>query len=134
MAEVGDATQRDLDKLERWAHMDLMRYNKNKCKMLHFSWGNPKNMYKMREELFESSPVEKDLGGLADEKLNSILGSIKRGVASRVFVSLYSALIGTHWEYCIQLWDPPAQESCGVYGAGSEKSHEDLQGTEVPLL
>ena len=114
-AEGRDASQRNLDKLKRQALVNLMRLNKAKCKISCLGSRDPRYVYKLREEFLESSLAEKDLEILVDEKLNmsqqcavvaqkanGILGSIRRGVASRateVIVPLYSALVRPQQEY-----------------------------------
>ena len=64
------AIQRDLERLERWDHDNFMKLNKAKCKVMHLGRGIPKHRYRLGKEWLESSPEEKNLGVMVDERLN----------------------------------------------------------------
>ncbi|RMC03231.1 hypothetical protein DUI87_20425 [Hirundo rustica rustica] len=77
--ELGNI-QRDLDRVGRWAHVNLMKFNKAKGEALNVVQGNPKHKYRMGREWIESSPEEEGLVDMTGQcaftahKANHILG------------------------------------------------------------
>ena len=109
-------------------------------------WGSPRYLYKLGEDLLESSLVEKDLGVLVDKKLhmsqqcalaaqkaNCVPGCIKEGVASREregIVPLCSALVRPHLQDCIQAWAPQHRKDVELLERAQRRATKMIKGLE----
>jgi ribonucleases P/MRP protein subunit RPP40 len=124
-----DQLQKDLDELGEWSREWQMRFNVEKCKVMHLGGGrNGKMVYSMvssdskaRSDL-ATTELEKDLGIWCSSSLkegehvaraagtaNRILGLIKRTFTyldEEIMRQLYTALVRPHLEYGNVVWHP----------------------------
>ena len=94
--EERNKLQSDLDRLECWAENNRMKFNRDKCQVLHLGKRNQMHSYKTGDNWVSNITDEKDLGIVVDRKLNmsqqcdvavkkanAIWGCINRSIASK---------------------------------------------------
>jgi len=112
----------DLANLDRWSDLWQMKFNVDKCKVMHLGKQNYEVKYQIKGTDLIVVKEEKDLGVIFDDtfkvgtqslkaakKGNQILGMIKRTFTCRnkkVVLNLYKSLVRPHLEYCVQAWRP----------------------------
>ena len=112
--------QDDLNKLVNWSQDWQMKFNVDKCKVMHLGRKNLHSTYSMNGSVFDSIKEEKDLGIHVSEdlkwstqcqhaytKANRVLGMIHRTIISRdmrILLSLYKTLVRPHLEYSSPAW------------------------------
>ncbi|CAM5091881.1 unnamed protein product [Eretmochelys imbricata] len=117
-----DIIQEDLDDLVNWGNSNRMKFNSEKCKIMHLGINNKNFSYKLGMYQLEVTEEEKDLGILVDhrmtmsrqcdmamKKANAALGCVRQGISNRdkeVLLPLYKELVRSHLEYCVQFWSP----------------------------
>lgn len=120
--EDREALQNDLNKLSDWTKLWQMKFNIDKCVVVHLGHNNEHLTYTLDGNDLKISEKERDLGIIVDnsgkwseqcnaavKNANSTLGIIKRHVKSRkkdIMLKLYKSLVRPKLEYCVQVWRP----------------------------
>uniref|UniRef100_A0A803JXN3 Reverse transcriptase domain-containing protein n=1 Tax=Xenopus tropicalis TaxID=8364 RepID=A0A803JXN3_XENTR len=140
------ALQSDLTKLENWAANWKMRFNVDKCKVMHFGRNNINANYLLNSSVLGASLMEKDLGVFVDHKLsnsrqchsvattaNKVLSCIKKGIDSRdenIFLPLYRSLVRPHLEYAVQFWAPVLKKDINELERVQRRATKLVKGME----
>ena len=149
----GEMLQEDLNSLKNWSDRLLLKFNPEKCKVMHMGHSIPTE-YTLQENgisvKLEVVDYEKDLGiyvtndmkvarqcKQAAQKAINVLRTIKRHfpkINEPVFLILYKSYVRPHLEYCIQAWSPHFKRILIVWSRYKEEQQNWLMGSETYVM
>ena len=119
--------QADLDSIQNWCQLWLLRLNLLKCKVMHVGYSHFVTEYVLSDNSGEHVKLtevdnEKDLGVWISRDLKPslhctkavasamrVLAMIRRAfvnISKELFVFLYRTYVRPHLEYCVPIWNP----------------------------
>ena len=118
--------QDTINSFVEWSDIWLLRFNSDKCKVLHLGSNNPRHEYEIKNgdvtSKLETTNNEKDLGVFIDENLTfnhhlntavkkarSMAGMLQRHITYKVkgtMIPLFKALVRPVLEYAVSVWCP----------------------------
>ena len=130
-AQAPDIVREDLQALEKWESIWLLKFHQSKCKVMHSDFNdNPSNSYQFNgvtlSAIDNDKELEKNLGIIITDKSLSwnlqikssiskatqMIAWVTRNMISReknVMLHVYKTVIRHHVEYCVQVWAPVAK-------------------------
>ncbi|XP_076041896.1 uncharacterized protein LOC143025774 [Oratosquilla oratoria] len=122
--------QEDLCRLQEWSAKWLLKFNMEKCKVMHVGKNNANYNYYIDGFPLQTTTEEKDSGvyvtpdtsptvhiSKAADKANSMLGRIKRTFTcmdKEIFLALYTTLVRPLMEYAVQAWSPYKKKDINI--------------------
>ena len=139
-----DDFQSDLDKLVEWSEAWQMKFNFDKCKVMHIGRVKRQTVYEMGGQRLNQIEKERDLGVTINCKLSAsdqvadarskalrMLGAINRNVSyksAEVISKLYCAFVRPHLEYCVQAWSPTYEKDCWLLERVQKRATKMING------
>lgn len=121
-ADEREQLQSCLDKLVDWANTWCMKFNTEKCKVLHLGRSNPLQSYTMEGSPLADIDKERDIGVIISSSLkptlqcieaawraSAVLPQISKSFLYRnrkVFLQLYKQFVRCHLEFAVPAWSP----------------------------
>ena len=111
-----------INNLGEWSRQWEMKFDLEKCSVLHFGFNNQKFQYTMNGADLQSESQQKDLGVIISDsckpsdqcaavakKANQVLGRIDRAFScytKDIMLQIYKVFVRPHLEYAVAAWSP----------------------------
>ena len=137
--------QKDLDNLEEWSNVWLLKFHPEKCKHMRIGRKSDSTAtYTLQGHNLETTHEEKDIGVKIDDNLefeqhvyekvqkaNQMFGLLRRTfehLDDTMFIPLYKSLVRTHLDFSSSVWKPTKMKHIEILEAVQRRATKQLPG------